>query len=62
MNAVDLKERGLLTNKSVGDIASDIITVVIKEYAHYNDKQVFKIGKYGKFFPEVLSNPNKYIM
>ena len=47
-------ERGLLKNKTYYDIAMDIRTLVYKNYVHYNDKEVKKIGSYGKFFPVVI--------
>jgi hypothetical protein len=61
LSAVDLKEKGLLDDKTYYDIACDIRTIVYQNYIHYNDKEVKSIQDYGKFFPEVLRNPEKYI-
>jgi len=59
--AVNLKERGMLANKSYYDIACDIRTIVYRNYIHFNDKEVKSIKTYGKFFPEVVENPHRYI-
>ena len=61
LSAINLKERGLLNHKTYYDIACDIRTLVYQNYIHYNDKEVKSIANYGRYFPEVLKNPEKYI-
>jgi hypothetical protein len=56
-----LIEKGLVRNKSYYDISKDIITVVTKTYVHFNEKEVFKVEHFGKYFPEIFKNPTKYI-
>ena len=51
LSAIDLIDKGLVTNKTYHDIADDIRTIVYQNYVHFNDKEVKKIGNYGKFFP-----------
>lgn len=61
MKAVDLKEKGILKNKTYSDIANDITQIVMREYVHYTNDKVFKIDSYGKFFPEMCKNTLNYI-
>ena len=58
---MELKEKGLLPHKSYVDIANDLRKMIYKNYLHYDEKEVFKIGNYGCFFPEMISDPHKYI-
>jgi hypothetical protein len=39
----------------------DLRTMVYKNYVHYNEKEVFPIATYGKYFAEIIKNPKKYI-
>lgn len=39
----------------------DLRTMVYKNYVHYNDKEVFPISTYGRYFKEIVDNPSKYI-
>lgn len=60
LSAVDLIQKGIL-KKTYYDVCEDIKTIVFQNYLHFNDKEVKKIGNYGKFFPEIVKNPLKYI-
>lgn len=54
-------EKGLIKNKTYHDVADDIKTIVYKNYIHFNEKEVKSIATYGKFFPEMVKDPSKYI-
>ena len=62
LRAIELKERGLLKQKTYFDIAMDLRTWIIRHYIHFNDSEVKKIKNYGKYFPEIIKYPNKYIL
>jgi len=61
LSAVEAIEKGLVKNKSYFDICEDIKQVVFANYIHFNEKEVKPIGNYGRFFPEIVKNPLKYI-
>ncbi len=61
LRAVDLMERGLLPGKNYFDIALDLRTMVYNHYVHYNDKEVFPIASFGKYFCEIVKEPGRYI-
>ena len=61
LRAIDLIEKGMMPGKSYFDIAMDIRTMVYKHYVHYNEREVFPIASFGKYFCEVVKNPAKYI-
>lgn len=60
LRAIDLIDRGIV-KKSYFDVATDIRTMIYKNYVHYNEKEVFPIASFGKYFVEILNNPAKYI-
>lgn len=60
LRAIDLIDRGIV-KKSYFDVAMDIRTMIYKNYVHYNEKEVFPIASFGKYFVEILNNPAKYI-
>lgn len=53
LSAIELMEQGILKNKTYFDLADDIKTIVYSNYIHFNEKEVKRIGTYGKFFPEM---------
>ncbi len=61
LKAIDLIEQGKIHGKTYFDIAMDLRTMVYKNYVHYNEKEVFPIATYGKYFAEIVKNPKKYI-
>ena len=61
LRAIELKEKGLLPTKSYYDIALDIRALIYRNYVHFNEKEVKDIRTYGRYFPEIVKNPNKYI-
>lgn len=60
-HAIHLKDQGKLPHKTYTDIANNIIQVVINNYLHYNDDEVFGIENYGSYFPAVFKNPHYFI-
>ena len=60
-HGIDLMESGVITGKSNLDFANDIYACVLRQYAHYNQENVYKIGQYGQYFPAVCEDPLKYI-
>lgn len=61
LKAVELIERGLMPGKSYFDIASDMRSMVYKHYVHFNEREVYPIAEYGKYFCEVVKDPKRYI-
>jgi hypothetical protein len=35
--------------------------MVYNHYVHYNDKEVFPIASFGKYFCEIVKEPGRYI-
>ena len=60
-HGIDLMEQGVITGKTNLQFAKDIITSVIRQYAHFTEEEVHPIGQYGDFFPTVVANPSVYI-
>lgn len=61
LRAVELIEKGKTHGKSYFDIAADLRTMVYKHYVHYNEKEVYPIATYGKYFCEVIKDPARFI-
>ena len=59
--AIDLMEQGVIKDKTNLQFATDMVSTVMRIYAHYNDEEVFKIANFGKYFPAVCEDPLKYI-
>lgn len=51
-----------LTHTDYSEVIEDIIFSLRKNYAHYNDKQVFPIADHGKFFKAILSDPARVLV
>jgi len=60
-HGLDLMEQGVITEKTNLQFARDILTSVLRQYAHFSADEVHPIGSYGDFFPTVLANPADYI-
>ena len=60
-HGIDLIEQGIIKDKTNLQFANDIYASVLRQYAHYNDEQVFSIRNYGNYFPYVVQDPSKYI-
>ena len=60
-HGIDLMEQGVITGKTNLQFAKDIITSVIRQYAHFTEEEVHRIGQYGDFFPAIVANPSVYI-
>jgi hypothetical protein len=61
LRAIDLIDKGVVKGKTYYDVAMDLRTMVYRNYVHYNDKEVFPIATYGKYFIEIINDPKKYI-
>jgi HAD superfamily 5'-nucleotidase-like hydrolase len=61
LRAIDLIDKGVMKGKTYYDVAMDLRTMVYRNYVHYNDKEVFPIATYGKYFIEIINDPKKYI-
>lgn len=42
-HAIDLMEAGIITNKTNIEFANDLMAAVLRQYAHYDDKEVQSI-------------------
>ncbi|CDW90182.1 UNKNOWN [Stylonychia lemnae] len=61
LSAIEMMDQGLLKGKTYFDVAEDIRTIIYNNYIHFSEKEVKKIGSYGRFFPTIVENPAKYI-
>ena len=61
LRAIDLIERGVIKGKTYFDVAADLRTMVYRHYVHYNEREVFPIASYGKYFSEIVARPERYI-
>lgn len=61
LRAIELMEKGLLPGKTYFDIAMDLRTMVYNLFVHYNERDVFPISSFGRYFKEIVDNPAKYI-
>jgi len=50
-----------LKGKTYYDVAEDVRKLIYSNYVHFSEKEVKRIGSYGRFFPKVVENPSKYI-
>lgn len=60
-HCIDLLDQGIIKNKSNLQLQNDLLASIIRQYAHYNEHEVFRIEKFGGFFPEVIKDPKKFI-
>ena len=58
---IDFQQRGLLGSRSNLDLANDLNSCILSQYAHYTADEVHRIGNYGIYFPTVLAEPTRYI-
>ena len=60
-HGLDLMQAGVIKDKSYLEFAKDIYASVLRQYAHYDEHQCYKINDYGSYFPAVIQNPDFYI-
>ena len=61
LKGIELIEQGVIKGKTNFEFAQDLLSTVTRQYAHYDEEQVYPIGDYGDFFPEMVRSPETYI-
>ena len=56
-----LMETGVIKDKTSNEFAADFFKAAERQYAHYNNDVVYKIGEYGDYFPAVVKDPTAFI-
>ena len=61
LKAIELKEQGLLPEKTYYDIFKDVRRCVTDNYHHITEETVHSVKSFGSFFPELSKNVHLYI-
>jgi hypothetical protein len=58
---VDLIRKGVIQNKTYQQFAFDMLNSYFEQIVYYNDEKCADLKKFGRFYPELMKNPSKYI-